>query len=361
MGPRSEGDIGSIYSTAFNASGLRQGVALWYPEPHESGEVRIGDVGYIREGAFVRLLHVASRSPKDEVTYWGEISQWPGPMLDKKLLREDPRSNSLRPGRYCSKGVERRHSAVSVQGYSDSHCLLKIPSCSCDPNLSGAMGGSGGGTVEFTCKETYGAMLHLQSPTKASSLYDSKGLRQFILQNFGDWAHFAQEDPLDLLDAKKILFVRGWVKTSSDWTTTAFANAGSKLRASLDGGVGPVAGVGIEFTRSHSVEGPVFSREGATAGTSTANQTNVQDQTVFVKCYSVKKRPFLPDKLEAAGGPGRLPSPDPEDLEDPIPAYEVQVTTENEAGLDTVSHPSSRCQKSSYLSFFRTPPPQTIR
>ena len=37
---------------------VEQGVPLWNPVPTEHGEVRPGDVGYIRKGAFYRLFNV---------------------------------------------------------------------------------------------------------------------------------------------------------------------------------------------------------------------------------------------------------------------------------------------------------------
>jgi hypothetical protein len=36
---------------------LRHGYALWCPEPCQYGEVRAGDVGYLRDGAFHRLFN----------------------------------------------------------------------------------------------------------------------------------------------------------------------------------------------------------------------------------------------------------------------------------------------------------------
>ena len=39
---------------------LGKGHPLWCPEPHSSGEAQIGDVGYIFEGAFVRLFNAIS-------------------------------------------------------------------------------------------------------------------------------------------------------------------------------------------------------------------------------------------------------------------------------------------------------------
>ena len=41
-------------------SHLQFGDALWVPEPHSTGEVQIGDVGYISEGQFIRVFHAVS-------------------------------------------------------------------------------------------------------------------------------------------------------------------------------------------------------------------------------------------------------------------------------------------------------------
>ena len=41
---------------------LKNGLPLWFPEPTKFGEVLIGDIGYIREGAFYRLYNVLRES-----------------------------------------------------------------------------------------------------------------------------------------------------------------------------------------------------------------------------------------------------------------------------------------------------------
>lgn len=46
-----------IYAAELSSRG--HGLPLWVPEPTEAGEVLIGDVGYIRRGAFYRLFNVA--------------------------------------------------------------------------------------------------------------------------------------------------------------------------------------------------------------------------------------------------------------------------------------------------------------
>ena len=92
---------------------LDQGYALWYPEPHESGEVQVGDVGYIREGAFIRLFNIDVSAPEKKVTFWRkafEITDPPPP----DVFQLDRRSRPLVPDHYCSHGVERKETRASV-------------------------------------------------------------------------------------------------------------------------------------------------------------------------------------------------------------------------------------------------------
>lgn len=98
---------------------LCQGYALWVPEPGETGEVRVGDVGYIDDqGAFVRLLYVRTGDPdyeRNKVTYWRQT------LKDFESLSEDivyaPRTqNPLAAGTYPSHGVEQTSIDAAVQG-----------------------------------------------------------------------------------------------------------------------------------------------------------------------------------------------------------------------------------------------------
>lgn len=50
---------GSASILAHNLDRFRHGHALWYPEgPIGATEIRIGDVGYVHDGAFYRVLNV---------------------------------------------------------------------------------------------------------------------------------------------------------------------------------------------------------------------------------------------------------------------------------------------------------------
>lgn len=92
-----------IYSSSLET--LHLGRALWYPEPHVTGEPQIGDVGYIREGAFVRLFNLDTSVPEKKVTFWPTPFESIEP-LPVHVFQIDSRRRPLAPDHYCSHGVE---------------------------------------------------------------------------------------------------------------------------------------------------------------------------------------------------------------------------------------------------------------
>lgn len=76
------------------------GYPLWFPELHDTGEPQIGDVGYLDEGAFVRLFNINVAKAGHEVTRWDPPFVVVEP-LDSKVFGADPRKVLL-PGRYSS-------------------------------------------------------------------------------------------------------------------------------------------------------------------------------------------------------------------------------------------------------------------
>ena len=50
------GQAAEVYSKELNSLSL--GCPLWFPEPTDSGEIQIGDVGFVRDGGFHRLFNI---------------------------------------------------------------------------------------------------------------------------------------------------------------------------------------------------------------------------------------------------------------------------------------------------------------
>ncbi|GJE85152.1 WD40 repeat domain-containing protein [Phanerochaete sordida] len=294
--PPSRRDHSSIYAQALTTT-LSHGYPLWWPEPLETGEIQIGDVGYIDEnGVFVRLFNTVDPQPIPN----RHVQFEPVPL---PAMRSSPAEhhNAMVPARYSSRGVEETSVKASVQ--------------------ADAAPGAADLQLEYTCKEEQGAMLVLKSPAKELSLPNTKGLRTYVSTQFPRWQRFLTED-LDLVDdyLKRMYFVRGWLKTTADWTVTAFVSSGAKWKIGAHAGVGVGGSAGLDYAQATMRTGPVVSRWGHKflPQTSAVDDQKV-DQCIFIKYYAVKPRGwFLPPKLEAGAGPASLPDRPGEDADQTV-------------------------------------------
>lgn len=95
---------------------LFHGFALWKPNPHKAiyDKVSIGDVGYVREGGFIRMFnvmlpwdHESNRKLGKPMPY-ESLSCGPDPLVN---ILEDP----LGKGEYCSHSVSTMTNAGNIQ------------------------------------------------------------------------------------------------------------------------------------------------------------------------------------------------------------------------------------------------------
>lgn len=101
---RKESRPAQLYASAMSPFHL--GYALWTPEPHESGEVRIGDVGFVnQDGAFVRLLNVRPRYDEYKVTWWSQPATDMEPLNESAVYIDCKKGLGSYPRALCSRGV----------------------------------------------------------------------------------------------------------------------------------------------------------------------------------------------------------------------------------------------------------------
>ncbi|EKM56565.1 uncharacterized protein PHACADRAFT_92278 [Phanerochaete carnosa HHB-10118-sp] len=272
-----------IYSSCLAT--LYEGHAMWYPEPHVSGEPQIGDVGFIRKGAFVRLFNLDTSAPEKRVALWNppfEVTE----DLPPSLFMIDPRRCPLVPAHYPSHGVEVRQRGASV----DITAAI---------NVSATLG------AEYTCKAAQGAVLELNSEADAESIYEKVSLKEYIIRHHNEWYAYAK-DVLDLdIQRESIVVVIGWVKTEADWATVAFGNTSTSSSVSLEGRAAGVVGAGVGTSRSSSTTGPTMRRQGKDYSASAPD--SARDQSVFLKRLKMKKRFGLLKEIVAGAGYHRLP------------------------------------------------------
>ena len=122
-------DLQSPPNQAHSLSNIKLGYPLWQPEPHTSGEVQIGDIGYIDgDGAFVRLFNVRTGDPqyssKYEVVFWKDSSAKDMESLSVHDVLLATASNPVAPMRkYLSRGIKGTVVKASAQSSVYVHSL----------------------------------------------------------------------------------------------------------------------------------------------------------------------------------------------------------------------------------------------
>ncbi|EKM58791.1 uncharacterized protein PHACADRAFT_88495 [Phanerochaete carnosa HHB-10118-sp] len=277
-----------IYASSLQT--LHLGHALWYPEPHESGEPQIGDVGFIHEGAFIRLFNLDLSAPEKKVTFWEPPYEITEP-LPPGVLKIDRRHRPLVPDHYCSHGVESK----------ELHASANITA---GANVSAAL------TANYTCKAAQGAILALKSEAHAETVFENAVLENYIARHHDGWYAYAKDVLGHRFKQESLIVVRGWVKTEADWAVAAFSNASTSVSASVEGNAGGVAGAGIGGSHSRSVTGPRVQRQGRDylADASRPRPAEpIRDQCVLVKRYMLRKRLVILKKIVAGADYHRLP------------------------------------------------------
>ena len=92
---------------------LGYGLPLWSPSPTETGQVRIGDVGRIKNGAFYRVFNVTRPANHPLNQRYGVPDGFEVLVYDKKLKQK--RKNHV-PAVLCSN----RASKIEIDAHAES-------------------------------------------------------------------------------------------------------------------------------------------------------------------------------------------------------------------------------------------------
>lgn len=102
-----------VYPSSLFCLGL--GYALWYPEPHDTGEPQIGDIGYVSDGAFIRIFNLNQAKSEHKVP----VGCWHKPFenteaIPEEVFRPDRRHRPISDGPFVSRGVVKRETRGSI-------------------------------------------------------------------------------------------------------------------------------------------------------------------------------------------------------------------------------------------------------
>lgn len=283
---------------------LDLGYALWYPEPHKrTGEPQIGDVGYVHKGAFIRLFNINTSKPEHKITCWKPAFDVTETVTPDVFIVDD-RDRPIAPGHYPSHGVRIKDVQGSLSaGFSDSAASI---------------------SAGYTCKETHGALLVLQSEAHSEAVFECRLLKLYMARQHEHWCAYARDNLGHEVEAEDIVLVGGWVKTSADWAAMAFSNLMKKHYASLSAKVGGFMGVELLASRTRVQSGSKLHREGAAYSKrrETRSEDVNRDQSIFLRRYKIKRRLGLLKTVVAGAGYDQLPGQDGEDSTTAILAEE---------------------------------------
>ena len=195
---------------------LLRGHALWEPDP--SGlydQVQVGDVGYVREGHFLRLFN-ALLSAGDHVQVHGV----PEGFVPLNIGPANIRTLNLFKGDYCSSTVTVAvdHGASFQAAYVTSY----YPTQHCSHTMGDSDPDEGMNT-SFKCRRRCeGAFLSIPFDGVKKDVIRTRRFEAYIRQHCDSWLEFAITNDHDVR-LEDIILVTGCDLTSS-WAMAAFVN-----------------------------------------------------------------------------------------------------------------------------------------
>ncbi|RPD70552.1 hypothetical protein L226DRAFT_469920 [Lentinus tigrinus ALCF2SS1-7] len=271
---------------------LGQGHAMWGPEPSPAfGEVRLGDIGYLREGHFSFLFNcmLDAHDPVNKRGVPPDFTSFTPP---------DPNSIQFCPDKITqselhSKNI--RSLAVSV-GASASEAMTLATAAA---------------ALRYQCTQTSGALLLLKDNAHKWFLDCDRHIKGYMAAHIEQWHDFATMRLGIDIQQEDIIFVSGCTKTSV-WAEAAFHGMSSQGELVVSGGW-PVPAVSGEFrvSLSHSADASVFSRTGPShrvkiekgIETVPSEDAGTADQCIFLNYHKAKKRKWRPLAVMKAAGP----------------------------------------------------------
>ncbi|KAM5544405.1 hypothetical protein V8D89_002065 [Ganoderma adspersum] len=254
------------------------GHPLWEPEPTQSGEVLIGDVGYMLDGGFYRLFNATLPADHPLHERYG-VPDGHEPLGLPDILRHH-RPHALQAGPICSKSVTVVSADASVEPGTGSFGPLAH--------------------IRFKFSDEQGAVLVLRNDAHREALHPGRDLTQYILLNHAGWHQFARNICRLDLKSQDIIFVCGWVKTA-EWALAAATHRARDGEIAFGGDFGPAGQASFSVSATHEISMSWEHRRGPKNMQEEGTEPSKSDQCVFLHYYKVKHRPFfVPKVLRAA-------------------------------------------------------------
>ena len=164
----------------------------------------------------------------------------------------------------------------------------------------------------YSCKESQGALLVLQSQGHSEAAFAGRKLKAHMVRQHEQWCNYVRDELGHDVSSEDVVLISGWVKTSADWAATTFSNLVSRHYASLQGKAGRFVGLELFRSRTRALSGPKMHRQGSKYSRSKGKKRAEmdQDQSIFLKRYKLKRRLVILKAIVAGAGYDRLPDHD---------------------------------------------------
>ena len=176
-------------------------------------------------------------------------------------------------------------------------------------------------TFELTSKQ--GAALITKHPTYREDIERKRRFRNYINDHYESWVEFARE--LDHGDNIRPILVTG-VDLTREFATIAYSNNQANVKCKFSAAVPTVGSASVSVWGSWHTRGLIHTncgpslrvtpttQEDSNSSQNSALQSAIPDennQCVFIRYYTIRRRFLIPTVIKAGAGPHQLPKSDP--------------------------------------------------
>lgn len=250
---------------------LSQGFALWSPNPLGSiyDRVSIGDVGYIDEGAFVRMFNVILPWDDPSNRNFGQPDEYEPLQFHGNAIRR----TTFDAKDHCSSSVFRGEYANSALATSPEPA----------------------GRITYRCRGI-GALLSLPDGGHNEDAITTGVFQKYIQNNVNNWFSWAQKNGLGVQRMEDLILVSGCTLVTS-WAAAAFVDHTINAEISLERRTLSNGGTDLVWS---NIQGPVVYHN---SRFDPQNTTVAQNQCVFIRGFRAKRLFFRTRVLRAAAEP----------------------------------------------------------
>jgi len=301
--------------------------------------IQLGDVGYVRRGCFNRLF--SAGCPLGERQLGVDVPPTFQPLSVGPIISTQPRL----PGYLSTNTVQETGVGLGASMSAVPYVRSVRSVSSSDPDVYYRML-EPGFNVSFQLTEKQGAALVTKYPTYREDIQREQIFEEYTKRHYDSWVAFAREAGHGN-DIKPVL-VTG-VDMTRDFAMMSYSNNGVRLASEFTASVPGVASASVSAWGTWRTEGlvhtncgpqlcrPPSSTQAMDSMSSDNSRTEVvsdeYNQCVFVRYYTVRKRPLLvPKVIRASAGPHDLGPGDRDSEGSPLEAQ-----SGSDSGSDIVS------------------------